>query len=393
MTHYMSAATVPDVASENTVSSVEIRIVDNMQAWTELRQPWNDLVTASVYPNVFATWEWQTEWWKAFAADNRLRILVAEHEGHLVGLLPLFAKPQTWHQRDSMRLVGQGAAVVPDYLGLITTEEFLDPVASAIAEHLASDDISWSSLFLHEYATDDSGTTYLVKKLLHQYPGLQSAGEPRYVVNLPDTYDALLAGLSGHNRQKKRNRLRQASTRYGAELREIDHEELSEWFPIMEELTLKARQRTATRSSYEQPAYAAFQRSVLNQLMPSGQGRLFFLMQSEIPAACWYLYCYKQKVYAYQSASDPEQPGSPGDVALQLVIMQMIEEGYAEFDFLCGDHGYKRSYTSSQRTTCTMHAFRSRNLDYYKNLLKVRMLRPVKRRIHHNVMAPRGPRS
>ncbi|HEX7212896.1 MAG TPA: GNAT family N-acetyltransferase, partial [Methylomirabilota bacterium] len=62
--------------------------VDLLSALSMLDEArWNDLVDGSRLPSVFLTWQWQTEWSQAFAADRPRQILsVTSTDGALAGL-------------------------------------------------------------------------------------------------------------------------------------------------------------------------------------------------------------------------------------------------------------------------------------------------------------------
>ena len=87
---------------------------------------WNGLLERSAAPSVFLTWQWQTEWARAFVPDRSLHILtLTGADGSLVGLLPLYEDSP-----ERLRL-----------LGGVDVSDYLDAIAPA-----GSEDEVWQSL-------------------------------------------------------------------------------------------------------------------------------------------------------------------------------------------------------------------------------------------------------
>lgn len=380
----MISETLPSQGStlEQLPLSVTVRVVEDLEAWTALRQQWNDLNENSVYPNVFSTWEWLTEWWKCFGGSKRLHIVLVEANSYLVGIVPLYATTRnhwSFSLRPMLRFVGNGASVCPEYLGPIVHRDYIAEVCLKLKDYFLQEFDKWSELLFEEFAADDIGTNRLIKLLCAERPCVCPTGETRLYISLPESYDAYLMTLSGHNRQKKRNRLRQACNKQNALLEKMNVDQIDEWFPIIQELTAKGRARNGERSSFENPLYTKFHTELLKKLMPLGQAEILLLTLENKPSAFWYLLNLGGKCYAYQSAADASQLGSPGDVALQLAIQHAIAERFTEFDFLRGNHTYKRSYTSTARETSTVHLYRTHGFRYLMRLSVDKVARPTKR--------------
>src|SRR5260370_20828174 len=68
---------------------MKVEVHPDLRALDETR--WNGLLDRSRLPSVFLTWQWQTEWSRAFTADRPMQILTAtDTAGELAGLLPLY---------------------------------------------------------------------------------------------------------------------------------------------------------------------------------------------------------------------------------------------------------------------------------------------------------------
>ncbi len=361
--------------------NAKVRIISAFDDMEQLDHVWNDLVDNSLYPNAFALFEWQTAWWRAFNDRKVLYIIVVFQGDKVIGLLPLYRVSRWPRIRHGtiLRLIGNGASVYPDYLGLIVRTGYLEPVCQAITHHFRSADKCWTTVLFEDVADDDPGTRQLVATLRTIGPYVEVPRESRLYLLLPRSYDEFLQQLSGHNRRKKKNRLRQAYNKYGAEFKEMCYSEIGEWFPQLVRLTDKARLERSCGPSLATSTRSYFHREVLQGLMPSQRARVFFLRLNNQLAAFWYVLSLHGKVYAYQSASDTDQPGSPGDIALQLTISRVIDEGHKEFDFLAGAHWYKSAYTSTSRKTYTVYQFRRFGCAFLARQSIENLARPMKR--------------
>jgi hypothetical protein len=114
---------------------VKVEVHADLQAFDEAR--WNGLLDRARLPSVFLTWQWQTEWSRAFAAERPKQILAAtDAAGELAGLLPLYEEtPGRW------RILG--GVDVSDYLDLIAPAGREEEVWAALLAHCAAHRAEW----------------------------------------------------------------------------------------------------------------------------------------------------------------------------------------------------------------------------------------------------------
>ena len=361
---------------------ISLRVIRDFGEWLKLRDVWDELLRHSVYPNVFASWEWQTIWWKWFGASRTLNILLVEDGQRTLGIAPLYIDKNSrisLFRHPMLRFIGNGGAVFPEYLGLIARCEFVEDVCATIANHLSHENSEWDTFKIEEFALDDPGTKRLAEQLGEDVACIVRETESRIFISLPASYDEYLVSLGAHNRNRKRDRLRQAISRHNATLVTLNSNNIESWFQIIADLSNKSRVRQGGMPSFSNINYAGFHRDLLSTIMPLGHAKVLLLMLDDKPAAFLYLLSYNSKFYAYQTGIDVSRPGSPGDVALQMAIMHAIEAGGSEFDFLRGAHSYKQAYGKSMRTTQSVTAFRRQGWSYARQMFIERVLRPTKR--------------
>src|SRR5262252_3072221 len=175
--------------------------VDVLAACADLDEKmWNGLVERSKLPSIFMTWQWQSHWAGAFAADGSLELLTARDEdGTLAGLLPLYEETP-----GQLRILG--GVDVSDYLDVIALAGREEDVWRALLQHRSSQSVEWD---LHAIRAVSPTLTLL--PALAPAHGLRVAAtleERCPLLALPESWDEYLARLSGKDRHELRRKMR-----------------------------------------------------------------------------------------------------------------------------------------------------------------------------------------
>ena len=296
---------------------------DALHAETRLRSP-------------FLAWTWQREWVAVFGEDRRLEVRgVVDGGGRLVALLPLVETvPGRW------LLVG--GADISDYLDLIALRDREDEAWAALLGSRAADRAVWE---LH--AVPAASPTVSAMPALAVAAGLEvstTLEERCPILALPDSWDALLASLSGKHRHEISRKLRRfereapqghvawESTPAGIERRLEDF------------LTLHRRSREG-KAKFMDARMERFFRRTIPALAARGGARLAFLDLPDGPVASFVTLEWDGTVGLYNSGFHPDRAAlSPGVVLLAHVIRDAIERGRRRFDFLRGEERYKYEF-------------------------------------------------
>ena len=296
---------------------------DALHAETRLRSP-------------FLAWTWQREWVAVFGEDRRLEVRgVVDGGGRLVALLPLVETvPGRW------LLVG--GADISDYLDLIALRDREDEAWAALLGARAADRAVWE---LH--AVPAASPTVSAMPALAVAAGLEvstTVEERCPILALPDSWDALLASLSGKHRHEISRKLRRfereapqghvawESTPAGIERRLEDF------------LTLHRRSREG-KAKFMDARMERFFRRTIPALAARGGARLAFLDLPDGPIASFVTLEWDGTVGLYNSGFHPDRAAlSPGVVLLAHVIRDAIERGRRRFDFLRGEERYKYEF-------------------------------------------------
>ena len=362
-----------------------VRLVDSEEAFHALKDRWNELSDASVYPNIFSTWQWCSIWWKWYGEKElhgKLFLVLIESDDQLVGLFPLYLSTKGIsgiNRTRTLHFIGYGARPSGEYWGPIIRKDWVEPVCDAALDFFHKPKADWDSFFFESYALDDPGTVAFTQKMKVAFPSYSQEDEERFYITFSGTYDDYLKTLSGHNRSKKKNRYNQAIKKNGATFCTMELDTIDKWFPVMKDLLKESRRRLNQVSPYETDKYCDFQIELLNALLPLQHADVSLLNYEGHPVAVTYSFLYCGKCFFYQPGYASNIQGSPGDVSLQMLLMKMIDLGCTEFDFLRGGEWYKSQYTDVGRKTEMLVLFPKRNKSYFLTLFAHYFYKPLRR--------------
>ena len=297
---------------------------------------WNGLLDRSRLPSLFLTWQWQTEWSRAFAADRPQQILTAtDADGSLAGVLPLYEDAP-----GRQRIIG--GVDVSDYLDLVAVAGREEEIWQALLQHRAGQPGEWD---LHGIRAA-SATTAVVPALAPGH-GLEATVERQDrcpVLALPKTWDEYLAKLSGKDRHELRRKMRRLERELpGATARA--HAEPAGWDEAMTRFLTLHRLSKVGKARFMDERMERFFHDVTLALAHRGWGRLWFLESEGVPVASFLCMEHGGSVGLYNSGFDPAHARlAPGIVLLAHVIRDAIERGVPVFDFLRGEESYKRDF-------------------------------------------------
>jgi CelD/BcsL family acetyltransferase involved in cellulose biosynthesis len=300
---------------------------------------WNALLDRSRLPSLFLTWQWQTEWCRAFAADRPQQVLTAtDAAGALAGVLPLYEDGP-----GRQRIIG--GVDVSDYLDLIAVAGREEEIWRALLQHRSGQPGEWD---LHGIRA--ASATATVVPALAPGHGLRVTVEREDrcpVLALPKTWDEYLTRLSGKDRHELRRKMRRLERELpGATVRA--HGEPDGWDEGLTRFLTLHRLSKVGKARFMDERMERFFRSATATLAGKGWVRLWFLDFEGSAVAAFLCIEYAGGVGLYNSGFDPARAQlAPGIVLLAHVIRDAIERGIPTFDFLRGEEPYKYGFGPS----------------------------------------------
>jgi CelD/BcsL family acetyltransferase involved in cellulose biosynthesis len=307
---------------------------------------WTALHARTRLRSPFLTWDWQTEWVRAFAGEQRLEIWrVDTCDDAPLALLPLYeAAPGLW------RLIG--GVDVSDYLDLIAPPGREEEAWSALLSARTTAGTVWD---LHAVPAASPTVTHLPAIATAFDLAATVAIEDRCpVLALPPSWDAYLERLPGKQRHELRRKMRRLEREApGARVTAVGDRAGIE-ARLGDFLDLHRRSRVG-KARFMDQRMATFFRSATARLAEAGMMRIWFLDAPAGPLASFITLEWDGTVGLYNSGFDPAHAAlSPGLVLLAHVIGDAIARGRQRFDFLRGEERYKYDFGPVPEAVCAV---------------------------------------
>jgi predicted ATP-grasp superfamily ATP-dependent carboligase len=338
-----------------------------------LRDAWDELLGRSVAGGPMLSPLWLLAWWRAFGAEGGRRLAVAAfHEGErLVGLAPLLSR--TYRHRTAvpfrrLELLGTGEPeadeVCSEQLGILAERGLEQQVAGAFADALAQGALGpWDELVLSPLDAGAPIVPALVAELARVgTPADVSQVGSSYYAELPPTFAEYTARLSSGGRYLLSRSTRDVERWAGSDLAIHVATTPAGLEAGKQALFALHGERWGGRGAFASPRFRAFHEGVMAALFAQGDLELLWLTVRGEPFAAAYDLLWKGRVYYYQSGRRLDVPRNirPGIALLGHALRRAIEAGRREYDFLGGDHRYKRELATSCRTAVGLRAVRDR---------------------------------
>lgn len=285
--------------------------------------------------NVFATWEWASEWWKHFGAGKELLLLRFEApSGEAVGIVPLAVR-----KHGPLRLgrfVGHGPS---DQVGPVCAPDDREAILLALGAHLEADLVV--DVLVGDQVLEADGWEPLLGAA-----ALRRDSSP--LLTLDGSWEGWLDSKSSNFRQQVRRKTRHLVEDHGLRFRlTADPGRLDS---DLSELVRLHRARWGAASTALTGPRQAFHRSFARIALELGWLRLWIAEVEGVkePVAAWYGFRYGAAESFYQSGRDPRwEDESIGFVVLCHTIQAAFDDGMREYRLLRGGDQYKRRFADS----------------------------------------------
>ncbi len=290
--------------------------------WAEgLEADWDALLHSSPSATPFQSREWITTWWEFFGKGRKPHVVLVHEGEQLVALFPMFKGRGLW---SALRPMGVGPS---DYHRILASKIPESPGKSEqeVLDHLQNQP---GLVDLHQF----------------QDLGIESINQATcLVVDLPDSYDTYVAGLS-------------KSLRY--DVRRIDKipdVAIREDLPPEESLRIlfdlhKQRWKSRGLPGAFLGKTVKFHEAWFKQA--GNMAKISVLEWEGKPVGAIYTMHLSGTTYYYQAGFDPGASGiSPGTLLVAHALKASIERGDKHFDFCRGDEPYKRRWKPTRVVT------------------------------------------
>ena len=305
-----------------------------------LRPRWDALVEQYPHSTPFCTWEWLAPWWRAYAADDRLRMLVmGDGSGTPTGLAPLaLSRPgRAGLPVRCLRMMGDGSHD-SDNLDLPVRPGSEAEFSGALLDWMEQHAREWDVAQLCRLPGQSPMAARLVEDLKRRGWKSRVWQEGHCVIELPATWEAYLKMLSSKERGKVGIRARRLERKYQVRLRSITHEaELPRALGALFDLHTRHWAERGLPGAFQSPSRRWFYRGLAPLLLARRRLELWVLELNERIAAAQFSLRYGDTVYALQEGYDPDHAAdSVGYVLRAGMLKELIGQGTRRYDFLGG---------------------------------------------------------
>lgn len=350
-----------------------------------VKDAWDRLEAMTPLMGAFATWAWHDAWFRSVAPDARPQVLVAAGGcGNVVSLAPFCA--MAWRdlglKLPAFRFSGVDV-VSADYMDLLAEPSRRAEARALVLDHLAGVVRSGRLVVLAEIVRgsemDEALTAWLARTgFVHR---IQEERICPYL-ELPATFDAYRASLSKNTRSLLGRRVRQLEEA-GCELRRLSgRDEVASFLPRLFELHEARWRQQGQTGTFIRKGFKEFLAEFVAKAPQSVEPFVWALFDKGQAVAGLLFFRFGDTVVYYQGGWDPDSPHarlSPSFALMSKAIAGAIADGCKTFDFLRGDEGYKKKFTSTSRRTYTLLVAGGWRSRAYLSLLRLKDA--VKRRL------------
>lgn len=308
-------------------SAAEIERVERLE---ELRDEWISLAEHSDHP--FATWEWNSGWWRHLGAGRELQAFACRGgDGELVAILPLYRA--RLGPLKMARFLGDG-----DLRSPVCSPGSRPVAAACLKEALRSR--AFGGLLLAERLPGGQEWPALLG-------GRRLATHPDPVLSIEGlTWSDLLASRSRNFRQQVRRRERRLVEEHGLSFRlSSDPATLEDDIDAL--FRLHAMRWEEGSSGVFEGKRGDFHREFAAAAQRRGWLRLWIAEIEGEAVAAWYGWRFAGSEWYYQAGRDPSfDELSLGFVLLAHTVRAACEDGVDAYRFLDGAEAYKWRFAS-----------------------------------------------
>ena len=325
-----------------------------LNSFDEIRNEWLDLLEECPVNTFYLMPQWQEIWWEAFRERREMAGFYLQRPEGVTAIASLA------RQGDDLSFVGNTETF--DYNDFMIRPGWEEDFFAALMNWLEQE--NFKALELPSLIQDSPTLEYLPDLARQRgYSVEVSEEDVTPGLELPDNWDAYLAGLSKKNRHELRRKLRRLESTEGWRwycvlgADEVEHR-LEDFLSLM-------RQSAPDKAAYMTGEREAFFRRITQRTAELDLLRLYFLEMDGQDVASSLCFDYNGARYLYNSGYNPEYAYySVGLLLNALCLREAIEQGKTYFDFLRGPEPYKYHLGGLDRTIYHMVVTKPQAVDH-----------------------------
>lgn len=327
---------------------MEIKEINNMNNFLELKNTWNRLVNLS-NNDIFSTWEWLSIWWKYFGKNKKLLILIAEENGEIVGIAPLMYSKKDFFGINIGVVEFIGAKDLHSGYNDFIIIKHQKKCVEKFIKYLNSHSLSWVySKFL------DIPVNSLNLKNLQYYANKVDVAHECLSVPLPNSFEIFLKQIQKRARKSFRTKYERLKNKF--EVKFVDYSDLNSVLYGMNSVFNLHQKRWKIKGGFKgmfaNSKFKDFSLEVAKTFSKIGWLGLYGIEVSGTPIAVSYGFYFKNKYYSNISGLDSNFLKYDIGILLRFLIMEKcINKKITEYDFLWGNDMWKKRFRPDHKNT------------------------------------------
>jgi CelD/BcsL family acetyltransferase involved in cellulose biosynthesis len=342
--------------------NLKISVHESLESLDHLRAEWDALLSEYPQSTTFCTYEWLVPWWRAFGGVDRLLVLAfRDASSALVGLAPLALATRRAFSIPLrvLRLMGDGSHD-SDNLDLPVRPGCETAFSQGLLDWMQQNAELWDVCELNTLPFHSAMGTKLAQDLAQRKWKWVTSMRPQTVVELAESWESYLEGISGKERGKIGLRTRRLEKKYEVRIRRCaEEDEIDSLLLALYELHGKHwRLRGLPGTLHSPPRRRLY--GELGRLLLTERRLEFWVLElnGKVVAAQFGLR-HGTTVFSLQEGFDPDYAAdSVGYVLRSQVLKQLIADGVRRYDFLGGTDESKMRWGAEVKNYVNLHIAR-----------------------------------
>jgi CelD/BcsL family acetyltransferase involved in cellulose biosynthesis len=339
--------------------NLTISVHESLESLDHLRPEWDALLSEYPHSTIFSTYEWLVPWWRAFGGEDRLLVLTfRDASSALVGLAPLALTTRRAFpvRLRFLRLMGDGSHD-SDNLDLPVRSGWETAFSQALLDWMQRNAELWDVCELNALPSQSAVGAKLLQDLGQRKWKYFVSTRSQTVVELAESWESYLKGISSKERGKIGLRTRRLEKRYEVRIRRCAEEgEIDALLGALYALHGKHWELRGLPGTLHSPARRQFYQELAPLLLARRRLEFWVLeLQGKIVAAQFGLR-HGTTVFSLQEGFDPDYAAdSVGYVLRSRVLKQLIADGVRRYDFLGGTDESKMRWGAEVGSYLNLH--------------------------------------
>jgi CelD/BcsL family acetyltransferase involved in cellulose biosynthesis len=332
--------------------------INSLESLANYKLAWDALHAETPRASFFHTYDWLVAWYSHFGSGVDLRVLVAESDGKVLGIVPLVVRREQ-HHLGSERVLTFPLDDWGTWYGPIGRNQAA--TWALAARHLAQSPRNWDTIRLRWVDVDHSDRGRCAHSLrMAGFPTHQSAYQTSSMIDLASGWEHYLSQLDKKIRHEVRRTLRRfddlpvvAYERHRPEsIRLGDGEPRWDLFDQCSKIARSSWQSNATSgNTLCHDSFATFYRDTHQQAAKLGMLDLNLLSIDNRPVAYCYNYHFAGRVFGLRMGFDRESaPSGAGRALVLMMLRDSFARGDKSLEMGPGDQRYKSELRTSVET-------------------------------------------